>query len=45
MKPNLSTFYIYYILFRFSNQNKGRRKKPVDVSLQIKKLSEGHSER
>jgi hypothetical protein len=36
---------LYFLFFWFYNQNQGFRYKPVDVSLQIVKLSEGLSER
>jgi hypothetical protein len=36
-------FFSYFL--RFYNQNQGFRYQPVDVSLQIVKLSEGLSER
>ena len=43
--PNLGESFWILLLFQFYNQNKDRRYKPVDVSLQIVKLSEGLSER
>ena len=37
--------FLFLILYRFYNQNKGCGYKPVDVSLQTVKLSEGLGER